>query len=150
MDINITAASFDDPGKGTYITIMTDGVKSGLKARGFHVVVISAVDGNILKKNIFDTYLSGTASSNMVDFIESSPTGSVIVIAVRIEGTRYLKQSARNYIASLGSRHVATLGYRDTLAIVTAKGVPKPSWFAEKTAKSGNGPTRLACRLWLP
>ena len=150
MDINITTASFDDPGKGTYTPIIIDGVDSGLKARGFNVVVLSAVDGDILKKKTFDTYGSSTASSNMVDFIESSPDGSVIVIAVRDEGTRYLKQSARNYIASLGSRYVATLGYRDTLAIVTAKGVPKPSWFAEKTAKKGKGPTRLAYRLWLP
>ena len=85
----------------------------------------------------------------MIQFIDSSPDGSIIAIAVVDEGIYRLSQNARNYIANLGSTFIAELKYRDTLALVTAKGVPKPLWFAEKITKAGEGSCYLDIKIWL-
>ena len=143
------AREFRDPDNGKKSAITTNGIESGLKTRGFHVVVLSATDGRILKKEVFDTYIDTDASSEMIQFIDISPDGSVIIIAVQDEGTKHLSQSARDFITRLGSKYISGLQYRETMALVTSKGAPKPPWFAEESKEYTKGPTSLNVRVWL-
>ena len=143
------AREFDDPLRKVVSAIMINGIESGLKARGFHVVILSATDGEVSKKNIFDTYKDASASREMIQFIDSSPDGSIVIIAVVHTAHAKLTQDARKYIASLGSSQVADLGYRETLALVTAKGVSRPPWFAENRKARGTGPSSLDVTVWL-
>ena len=77
----------------------------------------------------------------MVSFIESFPDGSIVLIAAYDSAENNFTQQAKDYFASLGSVGAASLGWRTSLAILTAKGVPKPDWFAEKYAAAGAGPS---------
>ena len=143
------AREFDDPLWKVVSAITINGVESGLKARGFHVVMLSATDGEVSKKNVFDTFKDASASREMIQFIDSSPDGSIIIIAVVDTAHAKLTQDARKYIASLGSRHVADLDYRETLALVTSKGVTRPPWFAENKKAYRKGPSSLDVTIWL-
>ena len=149
VDIKVIACGFDDPGFGGTTPIIVNGIDSGLKQRGFHVVVLSATDGRIVKKQVFDTHGHASASSEMTRFIDESFDGSIIVVAVRDTGSRILGSIANDYIKNLGSRNITTLGYREALALVTSKGQPKPSWFAEMSTNAGKGPSFLNVRLLL-
>ena len=120
-----------------------------MKVRGFHVVILSTTNGGVSKKNVFDTFMTESASSEMVQFIDSSPDGSIVIIAVVDAAARKLTQDARNYIANLGSSYVAGLGYRETLALVTSKGAPMQPWFAENSKAYGKGRSALDVRIWL-
>ena len=149
VDIKVIACGFDDPGCGETAPIIINGVDSGLKYRGFHVVVLSATDGRIVKQQVFDTHGHASASSEMTRFIDESFDGSIIVVAVRDTGSRILGSDANDYIKNLGSRNITTLDFREALALVTSKGQPKPSWFAEMYTKRGKGPSVLHVRLLL-
>ena len=143
------AHGFEHPMVFKSVPIVVNGNDTGVNGRGFNVVVISAEDGIILKGQAFDTYSDIGASGMMIQFIDSSPAGSILAIVVQDEGSEKLTQSARDYITSLGSRYVAGLSFRDTLALVTAKGVPKPPWFAEDRKRGGDGSSSLNVRIWL-
>ena len=58
-----------------------------------------------------------------------------------------LTQDAKDYLAGLGSVGISSIDRRSTLAMLTAKGVPKPAWFVEKYASRGNGPSIIKSSL---
>ena len=149
VDIKIEACGYGDPGYKWTAPIMINGFDSGLKARGFHVVILSATDGSIVKKQVFDTHVHGSASSELVQFIESSADGSIIAIAVRDDGAAALTHNAKNYITNLGSRLVTQLDFRGGLALVTSKKGTRDHWYAETTTKCEEGPSSVDIRIWL-
>ena len=117
------------------------------KGRGFNIVVLSSTDGSTLGTGNFDTYGQVNASKDMVSFIESFPDGSIICIVVTDSAARLLSQDAKNYLAVLGSVGVSSLALRHSLALLTTKGASKPTWFAEKYAKRGAGPSMIDATL---
>ena len=149
VHIKVEAYAFGNQTVLTRSAILVNGIDSGIMSRGFHVVVLSDADGRILREQAFDTDSYSNASSTMIQFIDSSPDGSIIVIAVVDEGGSKLSQNARNYIANLGSTYIAELSHKDTLALVTSKGAPKPLWFAEKITKVAKGSSSFDIKIWL-
>ena len=105
------------------------------------MVLISSGNGNIIGARNFDTYDDRIASSSMVNFINSYPDGSILCIAITDSASRKLTQDAKNYLALLGSSGASSIDVRSSLAMLTAKGLPKPDWFEEKYATVGNGPS---------
>ena len=121
VDIEINAFEIGDGECQQRATITISLVDTGLKSRGFHVALLSVSEGKILKKESFDTYGDYTAGRRMIQFIDSSDNGSILVIAVQDDGTVRLTQNEMDYIASFGSRYIAGLGlilyYRSLILI---------------------------------
>ena len=146
--INIASYGFDDPGfPGPKQAIQINGVYSEAKGRGFNIVVLSSTDGSTLGTGNFDTHGQADASKDMVSFIESFPDGSIICMAVTDAAAELLSQDAKNYLAGLGSVGVASIGLRQSLALLTAKSQTKPTWFAEKYANISAGPSVIDATL---
>ena len=97
----------------------------------------------------------------MISFISKYPSGSIVCIAVTDsaistagnsmsgDSKSKLSQAVLDYLASLGSIRASSIQWRTSFALLTAKGVPKPAWFAEKYADYGRGPSILKSSLRL-
>ena len=151
VELNIAIASYghDDPGYGSQ-QFKINGIATGTKSRGFNVVVISHTQGTNLGQHSFDTYESASASSEMVYFINNFPNGSIVMIAAFDDASEQLSQEAKDYFSSLGSTGIASMSLRSSLAMLTAKGVPKPVWFAESYAVKTKGPSLVTATLRFP
>ena len=151
VELNITVKAYgrDDPGYGQQI-IKVNGSNIGTLSRGFNVVVMSHVNGQQLGENNFDTHGDSAADDAMVNFIESFPNGSIIVMAATDSAAAKLSQDTRDYISSLGSISINSIQFRSSFALLTAKGISKPDWFAEKYAARYNGPSIIEANVRFP
>ena len=111
------------------------------------MAVISSGNGKTLGIGNFDTYGDANASSSMINFINSYPDGSILCIAITDSASEKLTQDAKDYLALLGSNGASSISWRSSLAMLTAKGSPKPVWFKEKYATAGNGPSIIVASL---
>ena len=146
LDITIVSYGKDDPGFLESQAIKINGIDTGPSLRGFNIVVISSTNGYILGTENFDTYAHQNNSAAMISFINKYPDGSIVCIAVSGTGNK-LTQEAVHYLAWLGSTGVSSIDFRSSFAMLTAKGVPKPSWFAEKYAARHRGPSIILLSL---
>lgn len=140
--MTLTGAGMSDPNWNAKKTIVLNGVDVGTQGRGFHVAIV--FNRTVLKKGAFDTHGSTAKSAELVEFINSSPNGSVVLAATHDSAASCLTVEAKAYFIALGSAYITSLGLRHSLALISAKGVPKPSWFAEKYASYGNGPVTIS------
>ena len=150
VEIKIIIASYgmSDLGfPGLNQAIQINGVYSEAKGRGFNIAVLSPTDGLTLGTGNFDTHAQVDANADMVNFIERFPDGSIICIAVTDSAAQFLSQDAKNYLGGLGSNGVASIRLRESLALLTAKGPTKPTWFVEKYANAGAGPSVIDATL---
>ena len=146
LDITIASYGRDDPGFPKKQSIKINGIDTRPTLRGFNIVVISSTHGYILGVGRFDTYGNGNNSAAMISFISKYPDGSIVCIAA-YDTANGLTQEAVNYLASLGSTGVSSIDFRSSFAMLTAKGVPKQSWFAEKYAARFQGPSIIKSSL---
>ena len=163
LDIIIASYGKGDPGFGdSNHSISINGIATAPSYRGFNVVVISPSNGYTLGVGNFDTYGELNASTAMISFISKYPSGSIVCIAVTDSASassyyhqsgayewRITSQAAIDYLASLGSINASNIQWRTSFALLTAKGVPKPAWFAEKYAVDGRGPSIIKSSLRL-
>ena len=147
MDISITSYGKSDPGFSFNPGIIINGIDKGKMRRGFNVVVISPTNGYTLGVGHFDTYGETNDSAAMISFISNYPDGSIVCIATADSAERKLTQDAKDYLAGLGSVGISSINLRTSFAMLTAKGVPKPSWFVEKYASKGKGPSTIQSTL---
>ena len=151
VELNITIKSYgsEDPGYGQQ-PIQINGNNIGTSSRGFNVVVMSHINGQKLGADNFDTYGNSAADDAMVNFIESFPNGSIIVMAATDSAEAKLSQDTRDYISSLGSISINSIQFRSSFALLTSKGTSKPDWFAEKYAAVKNGPSVIEANMRFP
>lgn len=147
LEIIIASYGKNDPGffQNNH-SIIINGVATAPSSRGFNVAVISPSNGYILGVGSFDTYGQMKASAAMISFINKYPNGSILCIAVSDSGND-LTQDGIDYLAGLGSIDSSSIQWRTSFAMLTAKDVSKPAWFAEMHADVGKGPSILKSSL---
>ncbi|XP_050689311.1 protein O-linked-mannose beta-1,2-N-acetylglucosaminyltransferase 1-like [Eriocheir sinensis] len=89
--------------------------------RGIHLVVLNQYTGQVMARQVFDTFAVGL-EEEMVEFIEDLSDGRILVFAVLDEASSNLSWRGRNRLKELGSRWADKLAYRDMWALVTRKG----------------------------
>merc|ERR1712167_36091 len=96
-----------------------DVIKGG---RGFNLVVLAGKDHEVIHAKTYDTYGNGGAADAMAKLIGSVPMGSVIIAAVRDEGSRRLSQSAKDAFKQMGAKEIDKLGFREGYIFMGVKG----------------------------
>ena len=96
MNITIRSYGKSDPGYGQH-PIKINGDNTGTSSRGFNVVVLSHINGQQLGAKGFDTYGNAAADDAMVNFIESFPNGSIVIMAATDSANARLSQDAKDY-----------------------------------------------------
>ena len=124
------AVQFSKDGSGFYFK--TGGAGGG---RGFNVAVIDATTGTVLDAGRnFDTWAGGgLAKDALVSYLNSIPTGRLVLIAVADEAgltpgfscSQYTDTSTTNLLSTLvglGSTKIRTYCFRSSWAMITVKG----------------------------
>jgi hypothetical protein len=72
-------------------------------SRGINVVALDARDHTVLMAKAYDTYVNDNASSDMIRDLNGVRRGSIIIAAVRDEGSRKFSAEARALFTKWGS-----------------------------------------------
>jgi len=110
--------------------------------RGISLVALDHRTGGVLATVTFDTWESDEQTDSLVTFISRLPDSTVVLAAVRDEGSNLLREAQYLAIESLGSGKIRELALRDSWAMIGIKGAQKGS-VQEVLSPSGSGPARL-------
>ncbi len=76
----------------------------------------------MLNANNYDTWASTIESDNMATFINGLPTGRIVLVGIKDEGTNNMTENAYVALESLGSDKTRDLNYKDSWAMIGVKG----------------------------
>jgi hypothetical protein len=111
--------------------------------RGHNLLVLDGQSGQVLDKKNFDTYASQANADSMATYVERLPSGTVVLVAIRDEGSVAMTPRAHTALESLGSALTRQVGARDSWALIGRKGAA-PGSVPEALAPARTGPVRLA------
>ena len=104
--------------------------------------------GSVIEARNFDTYEDSSAGKNMANFIESLPTDTVVLIAVKDSGEKFVDDAA-NALKSLGATNPLKPGHRGSWLLVGHKGNgEKPSWIRQEQRARSRGPSYITVRVF--
>lgn len=105
-------------------------------------------EGSVIDARNFDTHGDGSAGLNMANFIESLPTHTVVLIAVKDSGGKFVDDAA-NALKSLGATNPLNPGFRGSWLLVGYKGNgEKPSWIRQEQKAPSSGPSYITVRVF--
>lgn len=110
--------------------------------RGHNLVVIDGHTGQVVSKKHYDTYASQADADSMAAFVERLPAGTLVVVAIRDEGSVAMTPRAYSALESLGSALCRHVGVRDSWALIGRKGA-SPGSVPEALRPAHSGPVRL-------
>lgn len=117
--IQVSSAGFY---QGNYAFIKLDGLPITMEPnesghfRGLHIVIINPLTGDIEAGKVFDTYKS-SAMINL--FIKGNfKKGCIVAAACRDECSNALSTEVKTWFASMGSRLIWQLQYREAFAFI--------------------------------
>jgi hypothetical protein len=91
-------------------------------SRGVNVVALDARDHSVLLAKSYDTYANDNASGDMIKDLRGVRRGSIIVAAVKDEGSKKLSAEAKELFTKWGSAQVNSLEFRQGWAFIGVKG----------------------------
>lgn len=94
--------------------------------RGLNVAVVDAKTGKVQATKSFDLW-GGDNSPPMIEFINSAPSKSYILIASYDDAFTRLTEDAKNLLEKLGSKDIRKLNFRANWVFVASKDLPLPS-----------------------
>ena len=115
--------------------------------KGLHAVVVSAEEGQFVKRGSFNMVDDVDASSKFISFITSSPRAAIVLLCTYDDASVQLTNSAKAMLSSLGAE--SSIGFRDSFVLASQKDTLKPTWFREGYAAAGNGPVQIATQIEL-
>jgi hypothetical protein len=147
LDLAATSAGFADGNLAT-LTVNIGGVDTeyddSWMGRGFNVVVFGPDSNDVLSTGVFDPYSGAAQSSVMINFLQGIPDGSLVVVLAMdandfwVAGTDNFTPELRAYLGSaFGATLAASLGWRDSYALIGVKGTATP--LVEQTSAAGSG-----------
>ena len=105
-------------------------------------------EGSVIEARNFDTHGDSSAGRNMANFIESLPTHTVVLIAVKDSGGSFVDDAA-NALKSLGATKPLNPGYRGSWLLVGYKGTgEKPSWIRQEEQARFFGPSFITVTVF--
>eukprot|EP00118_Oscarella_pearsei_P025153 m.307624 g.307624 ORF g.307624 m.307624 type:complete len:392 (+) comp42546_c0_seq1:39-1214(+) len=108
-----------------------------LPARGHNILVFSETTGRETRRGQFDTHV-GSGGARMAAFIQSIPTGSIVLVAVADSGG-HVDSRAEAELRSIGAVPPLDLKLRETWALIGYKGGWKP-WARQAYTARYDGP----------
>lgn len=105
--------------------------------RGFNIIVLAGKNHEVIHEKAYDTYGDSKASAQMVNDWATIPHGSVIVAAVRDEGSKRLSAAVKEIFAGMGAKKINGLAFRDSYVFMGVKGSKQ---HVEMHTKMGKGP----------
>lgn len=103
VDIIVRSAGME---VGNLAEIYVNGINVSPNKRGYNLVVIDVLSGEVVKTGNFDTRLEPGGEKEahkLAEFIKGIPKGMIVVGAVRDEGSKYLTEEAVAALRSIGS-----------------------------------------------
>ena len=105
-------------------------------------------EGSVIEARNFDTHEDSSAGKNMANFIESLPTHTVVLIAVKDSGAKFVDDAA-NALKSLGATNPLNPGHHGSWLLVGYKGTgEKPSWIRQEQQAQSLGPSYMTVRVF--
>ena len=106
-------------------------------------------EGTVIEARSFDTHEDNSSGRNMASFIESLPTHTVVLIAVKDSGENFVDDAA-NAVKSLGATNPLNPGFRESWLLVGYKGTgEKPSWIRQEQQARSSGPCYIRVRVFV-
>ncbi|XP_028608368.1 protein FAM3B isoform X4 [Grammomys surdaster] len=102
------------------------GEKMGNVARGINIAVVDYETGKVIATKYFDMY-EGDNSGPMAEFIQSTPSKSLLFMVTHDDGSYKLQAQAKDAIEALGSKEIKNMKFRSSWVFVAAKGFELPS-----------------------
>ncbi len=118
IDIKFKSAGMAD---GNYSFISINEEDRSLNQRGINLVVLSST-GEYIKSLAFDTYISFEESDSLAIYLKSLLPGQIVIFSIKDDASNSLTYEAREVIASLGSKKIYDLSYRDSWGMISIKG----------------------------
>ncbi|NPV07158.1 MAG: hypothetical protein HPY83_04235 [Anaerolineae bacterium] len=87
---------------GDFGRVYVGGREASPNGRGYNLVALDAVSGEIISRRSFDTHADPQASSEMSAYLESLPWGTIVAGAVADEASLNLSQEAVGALGRLG------------------------------------------------
>ncbi|XP_028608366.1 protein FAM3B isoform X2 [Grammomys surdaster] len=101
------------------------GEKMGNVARGINIAVVDYETGKVIATKYFDMYEDN--SGPMAEFIQSTPSKSLLFMVTHDDGSYKLQAQAKDAIEALGSKEIKNMKFRSSWVFVAAKGFELPS-----------------------
>ncbi|MBN2356097.1 T9SS type A sorting domain-containing protein [candidate division KSB1 bacterium] len=111
--------------------------------RGHNLLRLNPLNGAVIEQKNFDTYASAAQADSMAAYINRLPDSSLILLAIRDEGSVAMTETAHQALEALGSAQTRDVGVRDSYVLYGRKGT-EPGSVPELLKKSGSGPAVLA------
>ncbi|XP_005006130.1 protein FAM3B-like [Cavia porcellus] len=94
-------------------------------SRGINIVMVSYVTRKVIAARTFDMY-AGNNSAPMIQFIQSAPAKSLLLMVTHEDGSTRLKAEARKAIETLGSIEIRNVSFRSSWVLVQKVRLPQP------------------------
>lgn len=111
--------------QGAFGHIFVNGVDESPNARGYNIVVVEPLTGEISARENFDTFASEQASERMAQFIARIPNGKIVAVAASDEASFHLTQVGVDALATLGAKIDLRNKFRWSHALLATKGEPQ-------------------------
>jgi hypothetical protein len=123
---------------GRAASILVNGADLSRHRRGYNVVVIDEHSGEVVARELFDTFIARSESARLAEFIGRVPAGAIVVAAIKEDGVGQLGDDAVQALHSVGGRvDPRSGGLFVSHLVIGAKGAPPG------TAVEAFGPGRL-------
>nr|XP_060496485.1 protein FAM3B isoform X1 [Panthera onca] len=101
------------------------GEKTGNVGRGINIAIVNYMTGKVTATQYFDMF-EGDNSGQMINFIQSAPSKSLLFMVTHDDGASRLKEDAKKVIEGLGSKHIRNIQFRSSWVFLTAKDLQLP------------------------
>jgi len=123
MSIAIKSGSYE---YGNYFSVIVDGQQINIQGeRGIGLVIVEKGTRRVTYSRMFDTYLDPNESAKLNSILYETPTGNLLILGVKDDGSRSLTLDVIQTLSSLGSKLINQLGFRDSWAFAVRKGKPE-------------------------
>ena len=109
---------------GLIASIRVNAVEYAPNERGYNVVALDPVSGQVRWARVFDTHRSPSDAKELADAVRALPDGAIVAVAVREDASEALTEDAVAALRSIGGREDIRPRRRVSHVLVGVKGAP--------------------------